>query len=89
MRNTIVAIRYLLPAVIVLVGLVLVAINPTANWEGGAAVIGAGLSVALLNLLHRIGVDGDRDRDREDEQRKFYDAHGYWPDERPRRPSRE
>jgi hypothetical protein len=86
MKNTLATVRYVLPAVIVAVGLVLVAIDPSANWEGGAAVIGAGLSVALLNLLHRIGVAGDRDRDREDLQRQFFDKHGYWPDERPRRP---
>ena len=78
--------RYVLPAAIVLVGLVFVAIDPAGNWEGAACLIGAGLSVSLLNVLHRIGVDGDDDRDREAAQRRYFDKHGHWPDER-RRPS--
>jgi hypothetical protein len=85
MRHAVVAIRYALPAVIVLVGLVFIAIDPSGNWEGAAAVIGAGLSVLLLNILYRMGVSGDRDRDREAAQRRYFDKHGHWPDERPRR----
>lgn len=78
------ATRYLLPAVICLVGLVFVVVDFRANWEGGAAVIGAGLSVLLLNFLHRMGVDGDRDRDLEAAQRRYFDTHGRWPDEQRR-----
>jgi hypothetical protein len=76
--------RYVLPAVVVLVGLVFVAIDPAGNWEGAACLIGAGLSISLLNVLHRIGVDGDRARDKEQAQRRYFDAHGHWPDERGR-----
>jgi hypothetical protein len=32
-------------------------------------------------VLYRIGVAGDRDRDREEEARRFFDEHGRWPDE--------
>jgi hypothetical protein len=46
-------------------------------------VVGAGLSVWLLNLLYRVGVTGDRDRATEDEARDFFDRHGHWPDEPP------
>jgi hypothetical protein len=84
MRQAVLAIRYLLPAVIVGVGLVFIAIDPSGNWEGAAALIGAGLSVLLLNILYRMGVSGDRDRDREAAQRRYFDAHGHWPDERKR-----
>lgn len=86
MRHAVVAIRYALPAVIVLVGLIFIVIDPSSNWEGAAAVIGAGLSVLLLNILYRMGVSGDKDRDREAAQRRYFDEHGYWPDERPRKP---
>lgn len=82
MRTALVATRYVLPAVVVLVGLVFVAIDPAGNWEGAACLIGAGLSISLLNILHRVGVDGDRDRDRESAQRRYFDQHGHWPDER-------
>ena len=41
----------------------------------------AGLSVWLLNLLYRVGVKGDRERDAEDRARAYFDEHGHWPDE--------
>ncbi|HEY4279915.1 MAG TPA: hypothetical protein VGM91_16945 [Conexibacter sp.] len=79
------AVRYVLPIVTVLVGLGIFLINPDANrFEGSAALIGAGLSILLLNVLYRAGVDGDVDRGKEEAARDFYDAHGYWPDEAPR-----
>jgi hypothetical protein len=42
---------------------------------------GTASPVLLLNVLYRIGVQGDRDRDREEEARRFFDEHGRWPDE--------
>lgn len=75
------ATRYGLPAVIGLVGLVFILIDFESNWVGGMGIVGAGLCVLLLNFLHRMGVDGDRDRDREAAQRRYFDAHGHWPDE--------
>lgn len=84
MKTALMLTRYVLPAVIIVVGLVFVAIDPAGNWEGAACLIGAGMSVSLLNILHRIGVDGDDDRDLEAAQRRYFDQHGHWPDERPR-----
>jgi hypothetical protein len=51
--------------------------------EGATLLIAAGLSVWLLNLLYRVGVKGDRERDDEDRARAYFDEHGYWPDEEP------
>jgi hypothetical protein len=34
----------------------------------------------LLNVLYRIGVQGDREREREEEARRYFDEHGRWPD---------
>ena len=51
--------------------------------EGGFLTIGAGLSVWLLNIMYRVSVKGERDRDREDEARAYFDEHGHWPDEPP------
>jgi hypothetical protein len=76
------ATRYLLPGIVCLVGIVFFAIDPSDNLEGSAGLVGAGLSIALLNVLFRFGVQSDRDRAREDAARAYYDAHGYWPDER-------
>ena len=47
----------------------------------GAMFISAATAVLLLNFLFRIGVEGDKERDREEEARRFFDEHGRWPDE--------
>ena len=77
-------IRYWLPGVVVLGGIVVMIAGHGDNaLIGGAGIVGAGLSIGLLNLLFRMGSSGDRERDREEAARAFFDAHGYWPDERP------
>lgn len=82
-------IRLWLPALICLAGLVVIIARggDATGLEGGAAIIGAGLSVGLLNLLHRIGVSGDAERGEEDAARDYLDAHGYWPGEGPDAPA--
>jgi hypothetical protein len=75
-------VRWILPAAICIAGIVMMIVAPDIV-EAGAMVVGAGLSVWLLNLLYRVGVTGDRDRATEDEARDFFDRHGHWPDEPP------
>jgi len=81
-------VRVWLPVAILLAGVVIVIVRggDLTSLEGAAALWGAGLSVALLNWLHRMGVSGDRSRIREDEARDYFDRHGHWPDEAPPRP---
>ncbi len=76
-------IRYWLPGVVVIGGIgVMIAGGGDEDWLlGGAGIVGAGLSVWLLNLLFRVGVSGDRARDEEEHARAFFDRHGRWPDE--------
>jgi hypothetical protein len=78
-------VRVWLPVAIVAAGLIVIVATGGSETgvEGGAGIIGAGASVWLLNVIFRVGVQGERDRDAEDEARDFYDAHGYWPDEAP------
>lgn len=83
-------VRYVLPAVVVVGGVIAVIASPTlTSLEGAAGIVGAGLSIWLLNVLHRIGVRGDRERDAEQDARAYFDTHGHWPGEpalaRPRR----
>ena len=74
------AVRYGIPAALVIAGTVIWGIGSVA---AGAMFISAGTAVLLLNFLFRIGVEGDKDRDREDEARRYFDEHGRWPDESP------
>jgi hypothetical protein len=77
-------VRIWLPVIVVVAGLVTIAFNPTVDGlEGAAHIVGAGLAIWLLNLLVRIGISGEKDRDEEDAAREFFDVHGYWPDEEP------
>jgi hypothetical protein len=76
-------VRIWLPAAILVAGVILVIVRggDETSLEGAAALWGAGLSVALLNWLHRVGVTGDSARDDEDAARSYFDRHGRWPDD--------
>lgn len=77
-------VRIWLPAIICTGGVLVIVIGRDENaYDGGAAIIGAGLSVWLLNLLFRVGVTGDHERADEDAARLFFDEHGRWPDDPP------
>lgn len=78
------ALRYVLPAAGVIAGLIVMALGSEAELEGGAGIVGASLAICAVNWLYRAGVDGDRERDREEAARVYLDKHGHWPDEAPR-----
>ncbi len=70
-------VRYGIPAAFVVAGqVVLLAAGDPVSWAG---FTGAGIAILLLNTLYRIGVEGDRDRDREEAARRYFDEHGRWP----------
>jgi hypothetical protein len=70
------------PAALALAGFVcLFAARGNLAAEGWALFTGAGLAILLLNVLFRIGIEGDRDRDREDAARDYFAEHGRWPGE--------
>jgi hypothetical protein len=76
------AVRYVLPGLLFVGGLVMLAIEPNSiGIEGFAMATGAALSVLLLNWLYRSGVQGDRERDSEEAAREYYAKHGRWPEE--------
>ena len=72
------AIRYGIPLVLFAAGVVVGAV--TDSFAAAALFFSAATAVLLLNVLHRMGVEGDRDRDREDRARAYFDEHGRWPD---------
>jgi hypothetical protein len=81
-RRWMIVVRYALPTVLLLVGVALLAIEPNAiGVEGFAMAAGGALALLLLNLLFRVSVHGDRDRDREEAAREYFTRNGRWPDE--------
>ena len=83
MRLTVV--RYVVPGAIVLAGVLALILSDSINGlEGFAMGIGVAGSILLLNVLYRVGVSGDVERDREAQARDYLDEHGHWPDEQPR-----
>jgi hypothetical protein len=76
-------VRYLLPVLIVAAGVVMMALTgpDDERYVAGGAMIGAGLAVWLINWFFRLGASGDVEREREEQAREYFDAHGRWPDE--------
>ena len=87
-RDPLNLVRWVLPATVIFAGLVVLLVRRDSHGvEAFAMLLGAGLSIWLLNFLYRLSISGDRDRDAEDRARAFLDEHGHWPDEQP--PARE
>jgi hypothetical protein len=75
-------VRYVLPAVLVIAGFVILFVADGAiRWEGWAMCVGSGLALLLLNVLFRYGAKGDEERDAEEAAREYFGKHGHWPDE--------
>jgi len=72
--------RYVLPAAVTLAGVVIMGFGSETDLEGGASIVSAGLAIYFVNWLFRIGVTGDREREREDAAREYFDRHGHWPE---------
>ncbi len=77
-------VRYVVPALVVLAGIVAMSLGSEAELEGGAGIVGAGLAIYAMNWLYRASVSGDRERDAEEAAREYLDRHGHWPDEQAR-----
>jgi drug/metabolite transporter (DMT)-like permease len=48
---------------------------------GGVALLITALIVWMINWLFRMSVTSNRDREREEEARRYFSAHGRWPDD--------
>ncbi len=47
----------------------------------GVVLLGVALIVWMINWLFRMSIESNRDREREEEARRYFDEHGRWPDE--------
>jgi hypothetical protein len=75
------AIRYGIPLALFIAGTIISATAGGVGIAAGALFISAATAVLLLNVLHRMGVEGDKERDREEAARAYFDEHGRWPGE--------
>ena len=81
-RDPLFLVRWALPGLVIGAGfIILVVRRDTIGVEAFALLLGAGLSIWLLNFLYRLSVSGNRDRDDEERARRYFDEHGHWPDE--------
>jgi hypothetical protein len=75
-----VLVRYVLPAAVVIAGIVVMSMGSETDVEGGAGIVGAGVAIYFVNWLFRAGASGERERDAEDAAREHFDRTGHWPD---------
>jgi hypothetical protein len=77
-------VRYGIGGVMVLGGVVMLIVNPGGlGVDGFAMAVGGGLAVLMINFMFRLGVSGDREREREEAARAYFDEHGDWPADEP------
>jgi hypothetical protein len=82
-RIVLAATRVWLPVAIAVAGVVLIVIGHgrTAAAGAGVGLVIVALIVWLLNWMYRLSLESNRDREREEEAREYYDEHGRWPGE--------
>ncbi len=79
------ATRVGLPLVIAIAGAILIAVghagvnSPVA--VTGLALLLVAVMVWMLNWMFRMSIASNRDRDVEEEARRYFDVHGRWPDD--------
>jgi lysylphosphatidylglycerol synthetase-like protein (DUF2156 family) len=87
------ATRLWLPLTIALAGVVLIVLGHgrvsttgdthTLLSAAGVALLLVAVTVWMINWMFRMSVESNRDREREEEAREYFDEHGRWPDEEP------
>lgn len=74
-----------LPLGIAVAGVVAIVVGhgrTSSPWAAaGVSLVIVALIVWLLNWLFRMSVESNRDREREEEARRYFDRHGRWPEE--------
>ncbi|MGO9499720.1 MAG: hypothetical protein ACLQA5_23860 [Solirubrobacteraceae bacterium] len=76
--------RIWIPLAIAVAGIVAIIIGggqDDITAGAGVSLVLAALIVWMINWMYRISVQSNRDREREEEAREYFDRHGRWPDE--------
>ena len=77
------ATRIWLPLLIAIGGVVAIVLGRghTAAAGAGVGLLLVALTVWMINWMYRMSVASNRDREREEEAREYFDRHGRWPGE--------
>jgi hypothetical protein len=81
-RRALAAVRLGLPALIAVVGVVLIVLGGEIERGAGIVLVGVSLLVVLANQFLRIGLSSERDREREEARRQEFGRTGRWPEDR-------
>ncbi len=75
--------RTALPLAVAIAGVVLLFLGHgrTAAAGAGVVLLGAALIVWMINWFFRMSIESNKDRDREEEAREYFDRTGRWPDD--------
>ena len=75
--------RVLLPLGIAVAGVVAIVLGHgrTALAAAGVVLLGTSVIVWMINWLFRMSIESNRDREQEEEARRYFDEHGRWPDD--------
>lgn len=82
MSSVLAFLRYWLPALLVVAGIVTLSFaGQDVRYDGFGLFVGAGLALAVFAQLIRLNTGDAGDRDREEAARDYYSRHGRWPDD--------
>ncbi len=74
--------RIWLPAAFVVAGIVAIILGGSGSVGAmGVGLIIIALIVWMVNWMFRMSVESNRDREREEAAREYFDEHGRWPDD--------
>jgi hypothetical protein len=87
-RITELSVRVGLPVLLAIAGVVALIVGHGRTSAAGAGVvlIGVAVMVILIDWLYRLSIASNRDREREEEARQYFDRTGSWPDDGEERP---
>lgn len=74
------AVRYGIPLAMAIAGIVCLVIGGDAA-GAGVVLIGSAFMVLLINVLFRVSIVSNREREEEERAREAFERSGRWPDE--------
>lgn len=80
-RTRLLWVRVVLPVATAFVGLVFVVLGGEIVRAAGVFLMGVACLVVLANVFMQLGLQSEREREREEARRRYFDEHGRWPGE--------